>query len=432
MACSLFMGAGHGANLAGGRLLIHDSAANLSSRKPRLLALGQFANSTGYARVFASILSRVAERFEAVHFGVNYDGPILHREYKILPNLLLGDYFGKKQLPGLLDQLQPDVIFLYHDLQFYSVHRPVLDRYKEQHPQASVVIYCPVEWEDTPPGNFSHLVGADRLVFFTEFGRNVFQRAIQFTGIEHLFRLAPAVIPHGVDTSRFFPLVPPLVSDDLRASRRNARAFLFPGRPELDGAFILLNANRNSLRKRIEITLEIFAAFARRKPDAYLYLHMGMLDRGCDVLGIARHLDIESRLLLTTRDAAKPNISDEHLNWIYNACDVGINTSTGEGWGLVAMEHAATGAPQILPAHSACLELWADHGVLLPLKRPDSHLDTMYAVQQLNLLYSHPELLLEGSVRSLDYAGDPKFSWDQIARQWADLFAGCVHSSSAR
>jgi D-inositol-3-phosphate glycosyltransferase len=403
---------------------IYDSATHLPSRKPRLLALGQFANSTGYARVFASILTRIAERFEAIHFGVNYDGPVLQREYKILPNLLLGDYFGKKQLPSLLDQLQPDIIFLYHDLQFYLVHKPVLDRYKEQHPEASVVIYCPVEWEDTPPGNFSHLVGADRLVFFTEFGRDVFLRALQFTGIQHLLRHAPAVIPHGVDTSRFFPLV----SDDLCASRLSARGILFPDRPELAGAFIVLNANRNSLRKRIEITLEIFAEFARSKPDAYLYLHVGMLDRGCDVLDVARRLDIESRLLLTTRDAAKPNIPDEHLNWIYNACDVGMNTSTGEGWGLVAFEHAAAGAPQILPAHSACLELWADRGILLPVKSANGHLDTAHAIQQLNLLYSHRALLLEGSARALDYAREPKFSWDQIAHQWADLFAACVHS----
>lgn len=75
----------------------------------------------------------------------------------------------------------------------------------------------------------------------------------------------------------------------------------------------------------------------------YLYLHMGMQDRGVDVLGLARALGIEDRLLLTTTAPERPHVSDEHLGLIYQACDVGVNTSAGEGWGLVAFEHGATG-----------------------------------------------------------------------------------------
>jgi D-inositol-3-phosphate glycosyltransferase len=388
-----------------------------------LLAVGHGSGATGYSRVLASILSRVAGHFETVHFALNYSGPVLQREYKVLPNFLPGDPFGKKQLPALLEQYRPDIIFLYHDIEFYPVHRLVLNRYKEQNPLAVVVFYCPIEWGGTLPGNLAPLAEADQLVFFTEFGRSVFERAVHSTGVERNLLPGPAVIPHGVDWTRFFPLVP----DDLGAGRRKARARLFPGRPSLSDAFLVLNANRNCPRKRIETTLRIFAEFARGKPGAYLYLHMGMLDRGCDVLSLARNLEIESRLLSTTRDAAKPEIPDEHLNLIYNACDVGINTSTGEGWGLVAMEHAATGAPQILPAHSACLELWAEHGILVPVSdSADGDLDSAYAVRQLNLLHSQPDLLLHHSRRSLAYARDPKFSWDRIGRQWADLLAAHV------
>jgi len=414
--------AGVGERLAGGRLLIHVSTAGLESRRPLLLAIGQGANATGYSRVLASILVRVAEHFDTVHFAINYHGPALHREYQVLPNLLPGDYFGKRQLPALLEQYRPNIIFLCHDIDFYRVHRPVLNRYKEQNPQAAVIVYCPVEWENAPPGNLTAVAEAERAVFFTEFGRSLFQLAIQIASVE--CRSTPAVIPHGVDTKSFFPLVP----DDRPANVRRARALLFPDRPDIANKFILLNANRNSPRKRIGLTLEIFAEFSRGKPDAYLYLHMGMRDRGCDVLSLARELGIESRLLLTTSDAEKPNVPDEKLNLIYNACNAGINTSTGEGWGLVAMEHAATGAPQILPAHSACLEVWADHGILVPVNpSADNRLDTAYALRQLNLLYSRPDHLLLASKRSLEHARDPKFAWDEIARQWTDLFVGCIH-----
>jgi len=48
-------------------------------------------------------------------------------------------------------------------------------------------------------------------------------------------------------------------------------------------------------------------------------------------------------------DTSPPNIwSDEAINQLYNAADIGINTSDGEGFGLCQLEHMYTGAPQIV------------------------------------------------------------------------------------
>lgn len=44
-----------------------------------------------------------------------------------------------------------------------------------------------------------------------------------------------------------------------------ARARLFPDRPELAHGFVVLNANRNTRRKRIDITLQAFAPFCARQ-----------------------------------------------------------------------------------------------------------------------------------------------------------------------
>ena len=71
--------------------------------------------------------------------------------------------------------------------------------------------------------------------------------AAHYFGVE-----AVNVIPHGVDTQVFFPL-----------NRQHARQALFPDRPELQDAFIVLNANRNVLRKRVDLTIEGFASFAQ-------------------------------------------------------------------------------------------------------------------------------------------------------------------------
>jgi hypothetical protein len=48
-------------------------------------------------------------------------------------------------------------------------------------------------------------------------------------------------------------------------------------------------------------------------------------------------------------DTSPPNVvGDEGINQLYNAADLGINTSDGEGFGLCQLEHMLTGAPQVV------------------------------------------------------------------------------------
>jgi glycosyltransferase involved in cell wall biosynthesis len=145
---------------------------------------------------------------------------------------------------------------------------------------------------------------------------------------------------------------------------------------------------------------------------------------------MARQLDIEGRVLLTRDSADEPDVDDEVLNLIYNACDVGINTSTGEGWGLCAFEHAATGAAQVVPRHSACAELWEEAAILVP---PQSRVRYPMALCEhqviepgdacaaLERLYSDPQALMEFSQRSYRRATMPGYQWSAIGKQWTEL-----------
>jgi glycosyltransferase involved in cell wall biosynthesis len=312
-----------------------------------------------------------------------------------------------------------------HDPGYFAVHEPALNAYRQAHPAAKVLFYCPIEWEEMMPGNFVSMASLDQLVLYTEFGRNVVQKAFDHELLRAQNLQAPpmSVLPHGLDTDVFYPLVP----GDIAASRRQARMQLFAERPELHNAFIVLNANRNCPRKRIDLTLRAFAEFAYDKSDVYLYLHMGMRDSGYDVLQLADELCLRDRLLLTTEDAEKPSVGDAQLNLIYNACDVGINTATGEGWGLVAFEHAATGAAQIVPEHSACAELWREHGVLIPLEQntevalEPGVVSLVGTVNALEEAYAdrHQRKL---AAQALAYVTKPEFSWRHIAGRWATLF----------
>ncbi len=332
---------------------------------------------------------------------------------------MIGDILGRAQLPEILNAFEPRYILLCHDCDFYAVHHDALAGYREQHPEAKVFFYCPIEFAEMPAGNFKHLADVDVLVFYTTFGLRVVEQA--FATLE----LAPPakrfVLPHGVDKEIFQPLV----QGDLARRRRQAREQLFPGQANLQDAFIVLNANRNIKRKRVDLTLAAFSEFARDKPDAYLYLHMGMRDYGYDILEIAERLSIRERLLLTTLEAAKPVVTDERMNLIYNACDVGINTAMGEGWGLTAFEHAATGAAQLVPNHSSCAELWRDNGLVIPLdalQTPNPVISITETVKALNRLYEDREYLKILSARAFDYVTSARFAWREIAGEWLRLF----------
>lgn len=396
--------------------------------RPRLLAVGEAFGATGYGRVMESVMPRLGRTFEVVVFAVD-----LHEErsgdgaracagagagFEVRPNALPGDNYGVDQLPGLLDELDPDVVLLHRDSTFFPMHREALAAFRARRPDARVVAYCPLDFGRVPPP----LAEADLLALYTRTARDA--AASAFASAE-LAAPPMALVAHGVDRERFAPLVP----GDLRASRIEARRRLFPPGEGLERAFVVLNANRNQRRKRIDLTLRGFALFARDRPDARLYLHMGMSDLGCDVLALAAELEVADRLLLTTRDTARPHVPDSELNLIYNACDVGINTAVAEGWGLASFEHAATGAAQVVPDHGACRELWRDRALLLETTAGEGAqqvVDEDGVADALGRLHDEPELLADLAQRAWTYATSDRFAWETITREWEALLLGLL------
>lgn len=385
--------------------------------RPCVLGVGHAVHATGYARVLGRILRELEGPFKVVQFGVNYHGPSVESGHLIEPNRLLGDRFGVVQMEALLWRHAPSALIVLHDAWFADLHFPAVRRYRTHGGRdVKVFVYCPIEWEEKLPHRLAHLVEADRVVAFNEFGRRVIRDALDRLGEPLSGRLRLDVIAHGVDADRFRPLAGASDAIAIAEGRRAARAMLFPHRPELRDAFIVLNANRNAPRKRIDLTLESFAAFAASKHDAYLYLHMGMRDTGVNVLALARRLGVIDRLLLTTDGPDKPEVPDTELNLIYNACDVGLNTSTGEGWGLVAFEHAAAGAAQIVPDHSACAELWKAVGLLAPVH--DGAVGIAGVVAHLDAVYSDRNRLFAATRAAFVYATSARFRWAEIGKQW--------------
>ena len=120
-------------------------------------------------------------------------------------------------------------------------------------------------------------------------------------------------------------------------------------------------------------------------------------------------------------------MTDGNLNLIYNTCNIRLNTSPSEGWGLVSFEHAATGATQLVPDHMSCSSLWWGYAEMLqpkmrivaPGSLTDQHLISPDEVaDKLQKRYENPENRHAVAQRCFGNAIKPEYQWQNIVEQW--------------
>ncbi|MEL6274424.1 MAG: glycosyltransferase, partial [Bacteroidota bacterium] len=362
--------------------------------------------------------------YDIHYFGIGYDGPILQQgSITIYPNQARGtDIHGLQPLSELGQTVQPDLVFLLHDLRYQKAYLQALE---SLHGQSKFISYTPLDGKVVHGISVAPVKMIDYCVCYTEFAQEEITKALSREG-EHSTTIFD-VIPHGVDTQTFYPLP--------EEKRKSLKRDLFPHLPNPKESFIVLNANRIDPRKRIDITLKGFAQFAANKPEnVKLYLHHPFLSEGKRraLQELIDEYQIEHRLLFN-RDqtgSCRP-VSDAQLNQIYNATDVGINTAMGEGWGLVSMEHAACRVPQIVPRHSALTEIWADAADFLESTYQRvpwfsefemvgvSATDLANQLERLYTDWMHWETMAD---TAYNRATEDRFNWTVISQQWARLF----------
>lgn len=151
--------------------------------------------------------------------------------------------------------------------------------------------------------------------------------------------------PHGFDHELYYPI-----------DRQAARMFFKLPKD----AFIVLNLNRNQPRKRWDHTImawaDVVARYLARGENA---ARMPILMIGTVIQGFWELLEIYEHELKkrgVSIEVGKNHIvampkpqqmSDRDINILYSACDIGLNTCEGEGFGLCQFEHSAVGSPQV-------------------------------------------------------------------------------------
>tara|TARA_S200002703_G_scaffold142038_2_gene134194 strand:- start:12 stop:1178 length:1167 start_codon:yes stop_codon:yes gene_type:complete len=375
----------------------------------KILWYGDAISNTGFARVTHSVIEHLSKNNEIVLFAMNYNGDPHGLPYKVYPAAAHNpnDRFGIGRIQSVVQHEKPDIVICLNDIWIVNQVWERIHLLKSQH-DFKFIAYFPIDSEWYTGPMLRYIKDFDFSVTFTvEQASRLMAHGVKPKKL--------GVIPHGLDQKKFYKI-----------EQNEARKQL--GLPP--DKFIVFNGNRNQPRKNIDQTIKAFAEFAGNKDDVLLYLHMGEKDLGWAVKEIfesemrRRGQDPTAKLCLTPHMNYMQAPSDERLNIIYNACDVGINTANGEGWGLVPFEHAMCKKPQIVPNHTSCKDIWKGKGLLIDVAAWITDKDL--GVERGIVNYKHAAELIQKLYEDKDYresvaeqcyevTQNPSYRWDKIA-----------------
>ncbi len=184
--------------------------------------------------------------------------------------------------------------------------------------------------------------------------------------------IAPTRHTEGLlEDAGFDPLYIPLAYDPdvFKPVDRSEARQLFEkvtGRLVDDNTFIvMMNATNHSTppRKNFGAALAGFKALSigSGKANVRMYLHTdmhGTCHGGMNLYPMVERWGLAGCMAYPPQyDYVTGTLTSEYLNWMYNAADVLLVTSTGEGFCLPIIEAKAAGCPVIAPAVGSCAEV---------------------------------------------------------------------------
>lgn len=313
----------------------------------KILALGDSPTQpTGFAEVMRRVLGEFVQLGATVHiWGLGFDGSGYEKfpQFRIFP----AREPWHKHLGGFLQQLNTGGythVFLLNDINAFEFNDfPAQLRYVCGLKRIRSLLYFPVDARLEPEW-CGILKKVDVAVTYTHYAVEQVRAAGGKTPLE--------ILPHGVDAENFRPLperkemVRELVMKPTPSSEHQFAT---------EDDFLILNVNKNEWRKDPFASLRILAALKARGVPAKMILRMAPLST---MAGIALEPAGEQLGLKLDVDWTHIGaIAPEWLPKLYNAADLYLTTTLGEGWGLGITEALACGCPVALPYHSVMKEI---------------------------------------------------------------------------
>jgi len=247
---------------------------------------------------------------------------------------------------------QPDLLITLYDV--WVLNAKAFD-------SIPIASWTPIDHNPVPPGVLKWLQK-----------ENVTPLAMSKFGLQQIEQVGVKghYVPHSIDTKVFSQ------TDKIKDQPINE----FMGFE--DGRFIVgMNAANKSSgilhRKAYSENFMAFALFARKHPDAMLYVHADASSQhGWNLIALAQLLGIPTdNLTFPDPLAYRYGMSQETLAGIYSSWNVMLATSYGEGFGIPTVEAQACGVPVIVSNFAASPELVGDGWVISgqPLYDPAQH-----------------------------------------------------------
>lgn len=257
------------------------------------------------------------------------------------------DSDGITTLPRLIDGYGNDIIKGHMDFTKAQLLITLIDPFvlnPEIYGNLPWCAWAPIDSSRALPANINGLKRARWVWAMSRFGEEELKRA----GIHNV-----TYVPHGVDTELFKP-----------GDRAGAREKIgkYWNRDLSDTFLVVMNsANKGApSRKGFSEAIEAFAMFSRDYPEALLYIHTEV-----NGIFVGEHLPttlarfgVQDRVLFPPQyPLLMGMLSSSYLNDVYNAADVFLQTSHGEGFGIPIVEAQASGCPVIVTNFSSMPEL---------------------------------------------------------------------------
>ena len=285
---------------------------------------------TGYANqvaLFAPLLQEAGHEVIVSAFYGLKGAELTLNGIRVIPGGY--DEYGNDILQAHVQAHQPDLIWTLIDAWVL---------WPDTVQDLPLAMWAPVDHDPIPPAVVEALRHARWPVAYSRFGEREMRRA----GLDALY------VPHGVDCDLFAP-----------ADRATARQQW--GVPEDVFLAVTVAANKGlPSRKGLDRLLKAWARFAETRRDVLLYVHTFPLPNyhGLDLLQLARFYGCEDTVRFPDMALfATGGYTPPALAALYNAADVFVLPSMGEGFGIPLVEAQACGCPVITTDYTAQAEL---------------------------------------------------------------------------
>ena len=369
------------------------------------VAASPWAN-TGYGKVTREFMRRIKYPDEKciITLGGFTAGPYLDWEgIRCYPghsidrgrgDVVLGD------LPKLME-VSGSTHWVFHSDAW--AFRTTIQEVSKQYP---CMVYSPIDGGHVSAEEYAALAGCQERVAMCKYA----DREIKKTGLSSTY------IPHGVDTSVYKP-----------QDKMEWREVL--GLPKDKFIFGFVGTNISKRKGQAETFMGL-----KKMYDAGLDFIVVMVTNvngqqsgGYDLWQLADYVGLPRKFLYFPK-LAYSYTEEEMAGW-YNAFDVLINLSRGEGFGIPILESQACGTPVIANDFASMTELVEGHGIIIPPKALDIYtLKTQYLAigdpdkfaEEAQRCVENPDLVKSMGKRAHKFA--QQYEWDKVAPRWDRLF----------